>query len=435
MAFTDVLLGLQTYTDYVSSQEQIKGFEQALARRETGSVQIGLNQSNLQRAVESGLGSLSDNVFRGLDQVTSSIEFGFDQLAGGIAELNADFNLLMGDVIWKLQLQQGTLNNILKELQLTETQRESRAFRISAMDSYKNGWYEKALREFIEAERRNFKDYQVQRCIGNIYLYHIIDLSKALEWFSKAAKYAKAYNVKQAAEVNYFAGIVCGIKGQFEDALEFMEEAITLNPKIYEAYYMHAGFASMLRNTEKASESLKSAIHGDLRYFQRASSDPMLNCLKEQEISFFDQFLKQSQDEVLQTKDKIEATLNTHYITLAGKHTFVHNTLRTVNDLLPITSTYKQWCDIKQLLSRIETEFSSGGLISKEEYEKRHATKQQKNKKEHISEAEKEERAKRKLDKKRQRSERFTAGLCVVCGDRLNFFERLIKKTKCKIHD
>lgn len=47
--------------------------------------------------------------------------------------------------------------------------------------AYQNGWYEKALNDFLESERENYQDFAVHRSIANIYLYHLINLPEALE--------------------------------------------------------------------------------------------------------------------------------------------------------------------------------------------------------------------------------------------------------------
>jgi hypothetical protein len=79
---------------------------------------------------------------------------------------------MVGEIIWKLEMLQDTLNNILQEIRLAEFEREARAFRIRGEDSYRNGWYDRALVDFLEAENRNYRDFAVLRSIANIYLYH-----------------------------------------------------------------------------------------------------------------------------------------------------------------------------------------------------------------------------------------------------------------------
>lgn len=131
--------------------------------------------------------------------------------ADGLEHLRADFDLLSGDEVWKSVLSQEPINSLLEEVRLPEFEREARAYRTRAERAYLNGWYEEALNDFLEAAQRNYPDYSVHRSIASLYLYHIIDLPKALEYFRRAAKYSRPGDPGQSAVAHYFAGIVCAL--------------------------------------------------------------------------------------------------------------------------------------------------------------------------------------------------------------------------------
>lgn len=273
MGYWDYFIGQQTWKDCVNNRDLIKGFEKAIAKSEANKMQLALSQSSYRIASDMGLGALTSEVNYGLQQLTDSIEFDLDQLKGGIDKLNADFNLLIGDMIWRLELQEKALKDLLQEIRLAEFEREARAYRESGEDAYRNGWYDDALREFIEAEKRNFKDFAVQRSIAHIYFYYLADLPKALEYFCKSAKYAKPRDVRQSAEAEYFAGVACGILQQFPEALAHARTATELNPQLYEAFYLQASVAAIIGNIAIVTNSLESAVIGDLRYYERAKDD------------------------------------------------------------------------------------------------------------------------------------------------------------------
>ena len=90
----------------------------------------------------------------------------------------------MGDAIWKLEAQSSMLASILPPLQ-SPLDTQAKELRHRAEDAYWNGWYVEALADFLESEKRNYQDFTVHRSIGNIYLYHLIDLPKALDIFKK----------------------------------------------------------------------------------------------------------------------------------------------------------------------------------------------------------------------------------------------------------
>jgi hypothetical protein len=197
MALPDVVFGLQTYNDYITSRDQIRGFEGALRHHRKGlekSIGLSLNRDAYHVALMSGLGALNENMisgFRGvgtgIQNLTNSVEFGFDRLSDGIEKLGADFNLLMGDVIWKLELQNNLLTSIVQTLQ-APLDTAAKELRRRAEDPYQNGWHEESLVDFLESEKKNYQDFTVHRSIGNIYLYHKIDLPKGDRVFPKGGE-------------------------------------------------------------------------------------------------------------------------------------------------------------------------------------------------------------------------------------------------------
>ena len=84
MGYFDVVTGYQSWSDYISSQQQIRGFDQAL-QRQTKSLQVSLgNPKDRQRALEKGLGAIEGAISGGMGQVADNLEFGFDRLGSGI---------------------------------------------------------------------------------------------------------------------------------------------------------------------------------------------------------------------------------------------------------------------------------------------------------------------------------------------------------------
>lgn len=225
-----------------------------------------------------------------------------EALAGGVAQLNADFTPLLGDVVWKLEMHNSSLLDVLQEIRLAEFEREARAYRTRAERAYLNGWYEEALRDFLKAEKRNYPDYVVLRSIANIYLYHSIDLPKALAYFHKAAKYARPYDARQAAEAHYFAGVINVIEQQPEEALMHLQEAIKLYPQFYEAHYQRAGVAALLGMSGESIDSLEMAINGDARYYERAKVDPLFDPLKTQVEALLERLVQPVKETVEQMR-------------------------------------------------------------------------------------------------------------------------------------
>ncbi len=317
MGLRDVYDGRQSWADYLGSHAQFDNFSQALVRRDKipgsvgqqggpSSVKVRLSPNDYQLALESGLGAVGYDVGQA-NTGEYSLELGIEKLVGGLGQLNADFNFLMGDLVWKFEMSQETLNNILHEIRLAEFEREARAYRSRAERAYIHGWYEEALGDFLEAEKRNYPDYSVHRSIATIYLYHLIDLSQALAYFLKAAKYARPGDPRQSAEAQYFAGMVCVIQQQTEAASVHLQEAVKLDPELFEAHYQQACLAVRLGKTESAIACLESAIKGDPRYYERARGDRSFDVVRPQVQILLDRLMQPVREMIVDVKQDAES--------------------------------------------------------------------------------------------------------------------------------
>lgn len=309
MAYWDVVTGRQTWSDYITAQDQSKAFQNALQVQTksltTSSAKFALSQRDYQIALQSGLGALEERMSKDTDNLTNTLELGFERLGDGIDRLNADFNLMMGDIIWKLEVTNERLASILKTLQ-APLDTQAKELRQRAEDAYRNGWYDEALEDFLESERKNYQDFAVHRSIGNIHLYHVVDLPKALQYYMKAAKYAGPRDSRQAAEAEYFAGVVCGLQQNIKDALAHMYEATELNPNLYEGFFMHAQFAAMLNDPTTAVRSLQKAIRGDSRYHERAKTAIAFDDVRPQVSSLLENLMREVREKAKRASKTIE---------------------------------------------------------------------------------------------------------------------------------
>ena len=364
MALCDVYLGNQSWEEYLSNRDLIEGFERSFEKQTmsfdmplaiSAVMQVGLSQSDYQIAVESGLGALGTGLNNTSDESPYHLDFGLEKLAGGMDQLNADFHLLLGDVIWKIEMHQDTLNNILQEIRLAEFEREARAYRSRAEKAYLNGWYEEALTDFLDAEKRNYPDFSVLRSIANICLYHLINLSKALEYFSKAAKYARPSDARQSAEAHYFAAIVCAIQQQFKEGLDHLTEAIELNPRLFEAHYQKACLAAMLDDDKCAIRSLEYAIKGDPRYYERARNDKAFNNIRMHVDGLLEQLMEPVQEKIAEVSH--DAELLRHYvIAKPEKRQSLSNVFQTVEEQLAAAKSYRAGVQFMDMLTQIQQE-------------------------------------------------------------------------------
>ncbi|MBO0862087.1 MAG: hypothetical protein J2P21_27055 [Chloracidobacterium sp.] len=296
MGLLDVYLGHQTWEDFIGGQASLT----ELIGDKSSAFSVGLTARDHQVAIKSGLGALNPERLRRASENTVRLMLGIEKLAGGLESLKADFNLLLGDHIWRSEMRQESLTSILEEIRLAEFEREAKAYRTRAERAYLNGWYEEALGDFLEAAKRNYPDYSVHRSIAQIYLYHIINLPKALDYFLKAAKYARPSDQKQAAEAHYFAAIVCVVESRLETALEHLRQATELNPELAEAHYEQSRVASLLGDGEHSVASLARAIEGDARYYERARSDATFDSIRSQVQTLLDQLMRPVREKIVE---------------------------------------------------------------------------------------------------------------------------------------
>src|SRR5262245_11408118 len=120
MDLLDVLEGRYPWSEYVKNQGRLGSLEKALfagsdAEREhradeQGAVSLLLAERDYAMALQSGLGALGDEIISQSSDGLFNVDLRLEQLAGGIDRLNADFNMLLGDLIWKLEMRQETLD-------------------------------------------------------------------------------------------------------------------------------------------------------------------------------------------------------------------------------------------------------------------------------------------------------------------------------------
>jgi WD40 repeat protein len=358
----EIYHGRETWTDYLSSQPQSELDE----TRSESSIGINISASDYRLALESGLGAVRATIGEG----TQRIDLSRSRLAGGLDQVNADFTPALGDILWKLEIHESALGNILDEIRLAEFEREARAYRRRGERAYLHGWYEEALGDFLEAAKRDYPDFTVHRSIANIYLYHIVDLPRALESFCKAAKYAKASDNRQAAEAHYFAGIVSFMQRQLNDAFLHLQEAVRLNGELFEAHYQLASVAALIGDSETALHGLEQAIEGDPRYHERAKADPVFDCIRADVKALLDGFMQPVQEKVAQARGGSGPLKG--YVIPSPEGTQVSSLLQKFRNLeqqLGENNTYRAGLELLETLSRTQQELKNVSDLFRKHYE------------------------------------------------------------------
>ena len=224
------------------------------------SLQAQLKQTGLRQAQQ--LGEISG----GIRQISSELR----QVFGALEGVNQRLELVRDEVKTSNVL----LENIGELLRIPDSQKQRQHHIELALKFLKNArkdqdLYQDALQDLLDAEKLKRDDFFVLHRIGMIYLYapDLIDLEKAVDYFTRAAKYAAVESDPDAARLSNvlnkrvnkkFADQADRLPGKESDgAAESFEDAIlTLAAESYfqagTALYALGRFDEAAKMAEKA---------------------------------------------------------------------------------------------------------------------------------------------------------------------------------------
>lgn len=260
----------------IAAAQQDAAREVAAAQRQAA-YEIADAQERTRGTLNQGFGEIiagQEQIMAVMEEGLESVTFSINRVAGGIEALHTDFNWAMGAVLWKMEMQQNTLHNILDTLQ-APLDTAAKELRKRAEDAYLQGWYDEALIDFLASEEKNYQDFAVHQAIGNIYLYQKkpADLDQARDFYLKAGKYATPRSAYYAALGYMHAGFVCYLQKDDKAAVENAKRATEIYPKLTEAFFNHAKFAAAAGQPMLAIPSLEVAIRTDRNYAIKAHAD------------------------------------------------------------------------------------------------------------------------------------------------------------------
>lgn len=301
---------LQVYTrdtmpfDHYLEITRSKTFQESLAnstRYQSEVLQQGFGHVLASQAIMTGvmvMGFLG--IRRDLAELNSSIN-----------EFHADFNWAAGEIISRLELQHKTSKDILDALEAPlETQ--AKELRKRAEYAYANNWFEEALRDYLSAEKYAYQDFVALFRIATIHLYHIHppDLDAAKTYYLKSAKYAAPVSKPHEAYSYMYAGFVCYLLRQDEEAISCAQLALAADPKLDEAQYNLAKFATVCGQFHLALESIEDAIRRDRRYAIKACLDNDFAPLKHHLEALLVRFADELRPRVINLADELELDIS-----------------------------------------------------------------------------------------------------------------------------
>jgi len=238
---------------------------------------LAQNQEYTNSILSSGFGALIANqqdMARLVHQDMGAISQQLAQVHGGLNQLQSRFEWWMGELVWKLESQDQTLKSILEVMQ-APLDTQAKELRRRAETAYQHGWYDEALADLLESERKNYQDFAIHQMIGNIYLYkqQPANLEAARDYYAKAGKYATPKSPYHAALGYIHAGLACYLHRNDDEAVKFARQATSIYPEMTEAWYNLAKFAAVAGNATIAISSLERIIKQDRFYAVKVRAD------------------------------------------------------------------------------------------------------------------------------------------------------------------
>lgn len=269
-----------------------------------------------QIASTSEIISSQERISEGIDNVA----YGVERVEEGIYGLKAAFEWGISEVVWQIEQNRHVLQGILAVL-MAPLDTQAKELRRRAEDAYTNGWFEDALEDFLESEKKNKYDFIVHISIGMIYLFQKIDKEKTLEYFDKAIKYAKPKSPYHASYALLYKALIKRDFGLIEEAERYTAEAVELCPDFAEALYQNALYNALLNKPDKAIPLLRKAIEMDVNY-----------CLKVHNERGFDKIRHHINELNVELRDEQKQKALDKYSVITNKHDALNNLVNEVRN-------------------------------------------------------------------------------------------------------
>jgi len=209
-----------------------------------------------------------ERVAEGIDKVA----YGIEQVKEGMYGLQAAFEFGISEVVWQIEQNRHVLKSIL-EILSAPLDTQAKELRKRAEEAYANGWFEDALEDFLESEKKNRYDFSIHISIGMIYLFQKVDKEKSLKYFDKAIKYSLPKSHYHTSFSLLYKALIKRDAGLIEEAEKYTDEAVALSPDFAEVLYQNAQYNALLNKPEKVVSLLKKVIELDVNYCEKTINE------------------------------------------------------------------------------------------------------------------------------------------------------------------
>lgn len=326
-------LRIHPLTDYIGKDTNV-----FLSRQISRKIKADLESANRIVASQERIADRIDEAALGINRVS-----------GGLESLRATFEWGFVDLVWQIEQTREVLQDILEVLQ-APLDTQAKELRERGVEAYQNGWFDEALEDFLESEKKNRYDFTIHQFLGNIHLFHRKDSEKAMECYKKAEKYATPKSTYYVSYALLGIGLVHYIHGNFQEACESTLKAIKIHPTSYEAYYQHAQYCACLGKYDEAVKYLRIAIvEGDRYYCIKAESEKDFNVMKNQLADLFEMLRDETH-----TQAKNEINKAEELIQCATSYGISEEPILESREKLSSAKTFFKWGSYFDYLDAIE---------------------------------------------------------------------------------
>ncbi len=254
--------------------------------------------SSQTREIVAGNQALAQTFGKGFDALNNTLEFGLsdisyavndvryavEEVRDSIEGLRADFNYGIALLLSQLQVQNKILLGILDKLDAINktlknpTLTQAREFYRIGCDRLIKGLLDKALEAFLRAREKNDADFFTEYQIGKLYLYgideddNVVNPQKAEAHLRDAFRYGKAELAREtglkslAAETALHTSIACyaqatelniadkkdKAKQKLKDACRWAKQSLNISPALLESSYHLSKYSALLGDDQTA---------------------------------------------------------------------------------------------------------------------------------------------------------------------------------------
>jgi len=276
-----------SYSNFLQAQSFVGDINRGIGRATSGistriteqTKAILASNEALSRQFSSNFNNLNDT----LNMTNYAIQSGFQNISNGLSsienavgQLGASFDYSIGLVLDQQRITNELLKGLIEVTALPDRERSRLYYIKQAVERYESGLFSEALEAFRNAEQLDITDFKILYRIGVIKLNirECLDVSNAVEYFSRAARYALARKQTEFASLcALYAGFSSFVLGKDDQALRFCEEAIKLNSNCGEASFLTAKIYALNSMRSDLSVHLEKAIRIDRTYSIKAEAD------------------------------------------------------------------------------------------------------------------------------------------------------------------